>query len=62
MANQMEMNGKLYTITQDDKGRCSIKQGERDLGGACAYHGAIYAITLDAFPSEQRQSLRKRPN
>jgi len=56
-----EFNGREYEITEDDGWYNITRDDGKSLGTAAAFHGAIYACTLDAWPQEPSRSLRQRP-
>ena len=49
-------NGTEYEIVEDN-GRYKItREDGKSLGTSAAFHGAVYACTLDAFPREPRRA------
>lgn len=51
----IELNGRKYEISADRDGFYRItREDGKALGCAAAYHGAVYACTLDAFPRQYR--------
>lgn len=54
-------NNIEYEITEKDGWFDITREDGKSLGSSAAFHNAVYACTLDAFPQEPRRTLRKRP-